>query len=523
MPGSDRTPLSVPAGRSAGSPPALETIALSKAFGRLVANDAVSITVPAGTVHAVVGENGAGKTTLMRMVYGLYRPDAGELRLEGEPVTFNSPRDALARGVAMVHQTSLLVGSLTVAENVLLSLGRRDRPSRRAVADRLHRISDENGLGVDPRARVDDLSVGMRQRAEILGALFHEARLVILDEPTTVLTPGEANRLFEVLTDLTARGKTVILVTHKLREVLAITDNVSVLRGGRLVAERPTHELNEQELVRLMVGRDVALTVRDQDPSAPAAAPLSPDLCVRGLTVQDDLGIRRVDDVSFDVRPGEIVALTGVEGNGQREAVAALVGLHKATAGSIELGGVDVTRAGVARRRRLGLGYIPESRATEGVAMDMAVEDNLVLGQHKRSRFARRGIRRMGAVRRFAAEQIDEYAVATAGPAAQVSTLSGGNAQKVVVAREVSKRPRTLLAVQPTQGVDVAAAFAIRSTLRRLRDEGMSILLVTSDLREACDLSDRALVFYNGRIAGELPRERATEETIGALAMGVST
>jgi simple sugar transport system ATP-binding protein len=500
----------------------LETVSLSKSFGSLLANDAISMTVPARTVHAVVGENGAGKTTLMRMVYGLYMPDAGEIRLAGKPVSFGSPRDALASGVAMVHQTSLLVGSLSVAENVMLSLGGRGAPSRRAVLERLTKLSEENALGVRPETRVVSLSVGMRQRAEILGALFHQASLLILDEPTTVLTPSEASRLFEVLTDLTSRGTTVVLVTHKLREVLAVTDNVSVLRGGKLVAERPTAELEEQDLVRLMVGRDVALTVGESVSGRQAERSRSPDLSVRNLAVQDALGVRRVDDVSFDVRQGEILALTGVEGNGQREVVAALVGLQQVAAGVIELGGVDVTRASVARRRHLGLGYIPESRTTEGLAVDMAVADNLVLGQHTRPAFARRGIRRMTETHSFAARQIDEFDVVTAGPTAATSALSGGNAQKVVVAREVSKQPRMLLAVQPTQGVDVAATFAIRSTLRRLRDEGIAIVLVTSDLREACDLSDRVLVFYNGRVAGELGRKEATEEKLGALAMGLS-
>ena len=504
-------------------PPALETTRLTKRFGPLLANDAVSVCIPAETIHAVVGENGAGKTTLMRMVYGLYVPDAGTISLDGRPVILGSPRDALAHGVAMVHQTSLLVGSLTVAENIMLSLDRRSKVSRRVVVERLARLSGENGLGLDPGATVDTLSVGMRQRAEILGALFHEAKLLILDEPTTVLTPREADQLFGVLRDLTSRGTTVVLVTHKLREVLAVTHNVSVLRGGRLVAQTPTTELDERELVRLMVGRDVALSVR-QPGSAPEPARREemPSLLVEDLVVVDPLGVRRVDGISLALRPGEIVAVTGVEGNGQRELVEALVGLQPSASGRIELTGADVTRASIARRRRLGLAYIPESRATEGLAGELPIEDNLVLGQHRRPAFARRGVRLLRATRQFAAQQIKEYDVVASGPRAVVGTLSGGNAQKVVVAREVSKHPRVLLAVQPTQGVDVAAAFAIRRTLRRLRDEGMAILLVTSDLREACDLADRALVLYNGAVAGERLGDEATEESLGELTMGVS-
>lgn len=502
---------------------ALETVALTKRFGALLANDAVSLRVPAQTIHAVVGENGAGKTTLMRMVYGLYLPDSGAIHLDGQPVSFGSPRDALARGVAMVHQTSLLVGSLTVAENIMLSLTGRRRTSRRAVVERLAGLSGENGLGIDPRATVNSLSVGMRQRAEIVGALYHDARLLILDEPTTVLTPKEASRLFTVLDELTRRGTTVVLVTHKLREVLAVSRNVSVLRGGRLVAEAPTVQLDEKELVRLMVGRDVALSVSDgRTAMRIPAIEATPNLHVEDLVVVDRLGVRRVNGISLSVQPGEIVAVTGVEGNGQNELVHALIGLEPAVAGRIRLDGTDITGASIGKRRRLGLGYIPESRPTEGLASELAIEDNLVLGQHRHPRFAHRGIRRRRQTRDFATQQIQEFEVVAPGPDVAVSTLSGGNAQKVVVAREVSKAPRVLLAVQPTQGVDVAAAFAIRATLSRLRNEGMSILLVTSDLREACDLCDRAVVLYNGAVAGERTHERATEESLGALAMGVS-
>jgi len=510
-------------GHPGPAPLALETVGLTKTFGPLVANGDVSLRVPAGTVHAVVGENGAGKTTLMRMVYGLYVPDSGEIRLGGESVTFNSPRDALARGVAMVHQTSLLVGSLSVADNVMLSLKVRGRGARRAVVDRLAELSRDNGLGIDPKAEVGSLSVGMRQRVEILAGLYHDARLLILDEPTTVLTPTEATQLFAVLGDLTERGTTVVLVTHKLREVLAVTSNVSVLRGGRLVAEAPTAELDERQLVQLMVGREVSMSVRDSRPAAtPARSDEPPLLAVDDLVVADALGVRRVNGVSFAVQPGEIVAVTGVEGNGQRELVDALVGMTAASSGRIRLAGEDLTRASIAGRRRRGLGYIPEARPTEGLATELPIQDNLVIGQHRTRRFARRGIRRMKATRDFAREQIQLFAVVAAGPGVAVGTLSGGNAQKVVVAREVSKQPRVLLAVQPTQGVDVAAAFAIRRTLQDLRNDGMSIVLVTSDLREACDLSDRAIVLYNGAVAGERTGDQLTEESLGTLAMGIS-
>lgn len=513
---------------------ALELSALTKSFGTLVANDRISLQVPARTIHAVVGENGAGKTTLMRMVYGLYTPDSGSVRLAGQDVSFRSPRDALAHGVAMVHQTSLLVGSLSVADNVTLSLSGRARPSRRQLTDRLRRLSEDNGLALDPRAVINSLSVGLRQRVEILSALYHDASLLILDEPTTVLTPSEAEKLFGILRGLTARGTTVILVTHKLREVLAVTDNVTVLRGGRVVGEAPTAQLDEDELVRLMVGRTVPLEVREAagdgsgsplvgtSGDGPAlVAPAEPVLALRGLTVLDQLGAVRLDNVDLHVAAGEIVALTGVEGNGQRELVQVVVGLRRATAGQVTLAGTEVTSTSIGGRRRRGLAYIPESRQTEGVAPALSIEDNIVLGRQHEPDFAHAGLRRMGRIRAFARRKIQEYAVVAAGPEAHVETLSGGNAQKVVVAREVAKDPSVLLAVQPTQGVDVAAAFAIRSTLRDLRDGGMAILLVTSDLREACDLCDRAVVLYNGRVAGVVRRDDATEQSLGALAMGI--
>jgi ABC-type uncharacterized transport system ATPase subunit len=504
---------------------ALETVGLTKTFGTLVANADINLRVSAGTIHAVVGENGAGKTTLMRMIYGLYTPDSGRISISGRDVTFRSPRDALANGVAMVHQTSLLVGSLSVADNVMLSLSGRHRPSRRQLSDRLAKLVSENGLGLDPHAIVDSLSVGMRQRVEILAALYHEASLIILDEPTTVLTPTEAGRLFSILRELSQRGTTVIIVTHKLREVLAITDNVTVLRGGRLVAESRTSDLDEHALIRLMVGKAVPFDVRnsedDRGAEAGADSGLPATLEVHGLTVLDHLGARRVNDVDLRIARGEILAVTGVEGNGQRELVEALVGLRKVSAGNIRIADIDVTNASISARRRRGLAYIPESRPTEGVAPGLSLEDNIVLGRQSEATFARVGLRRMKRIRIFSRDQIRDFGIVARGPSAHVDTLSGGNAQKVVVAREVAKGPQLLLAVQPTQGVDVAAAFAIRSTLRDLRNQGMSILLVTSDLREACDLCDRAVVLYNGAVAGTVDRVDATEHSLGALAMGV--
>lgn len=503
-------------------PLALETIELTKRFGDLVANQSISMGVRRGGIHAVVGENGAGKTTLMRMVYGLYTPDSGRIRIAGQDRVFRSPRDALAAGVAMVHQTSLLVDSLTVTENIMLSLSGQTRRGRREVLGRLSALSDEHGLGLDPRLPVAELSVGMRQRAEILGALYHEASVLILDEPTTVLTPSEADKLFSVLRTLSRNGTAVLLVTHKLREVLAVTEGVTVLRSGVVVGEERTENLDERALVQMMVGRSVP-TQLDEIARKPATTGRPAALVLHELAVTDRFGTRRLDGVDLTLLPGEIVAVTGVEGNGQRELVQAVMGTGRASGGSVHIGGSNVTRASVGRRRRLGLGYIPESRPTEGLAADLSLEDNLVLGDHARPPYARWGLRRMRPTHQFARQQIADFAIAARSPREPVGNLSGGNAQKVVVAREVTRRPRVLLAVQPTQGVDVAAAYAIRSMLAELRSQDVGVLLVTSDLREACDLADRAVVLYNGAVAGELARADLTEESIGALAMGVAT
>ena len=499
--------------------PALKVCDVSKRFGTVQANDSVRFEVAAGSIHALVGENGAGKTTLMRIVYGLYEPDSGNVELFGHPVSFGSPREALAHGVGMVHQHSLLLNSLTVAENVLLSTRGLGRPPLEQTVGRLRRLSEENHLRVDPTMPVGKLSIGGRQRAEILSALFHGARLLILDEPTTVLTPQEVEDLFAVLRRLRAGGTTIMLVTHKLAEVMVIADRVTVLRGGKMVDTVPTAATDQRSLVRMMVGRDVPLHVGGDTPSpAGSGAPL---LRVQGITVRDVDGIARVRDVSFEVAAGEIVAVTGVEANGQIELTEALVGLQSVTAGDVFFHGERITRWHVGRRRQAGMAYIPESRMTEGIDPLVSVRDNLILGRHNRRPYARFGLRNMRLTRRFARGLVDRFSVVAPSVDSKAMTLSGGNLQKVVVAREVSHEPRLLIAAQPTQGVDVAAAHLIRSTLLRLRDEGMAIVLVSSDLSEVCDLADRTIILYNGSVFGQLRRPDLSEEAIGVYAMGL--
>jgi general nucleoside transport system ATP-binding protein len=506
---------------SSGAAPLLAARGLDKRFGDVQANADVSFEVTARSIHAVVGENGAGKTTLMRMIYGLYAPDDGHIELDGERVSFSSPRDALAHGIAMVHQHSLLVGSLTVAENVLLALPGLGRAPRQAVTRRLRALAKSSGLDVDPTRAAAGLSVAARQRAEILSALFHEARLLILDEPTTVLTPQEVSTLFAVLHSLRAAGTTIAIVTHKLKEVMAISDRVTVMRGGRVVATVATPETNERELVRMMVGRDVPLRVTETQASRGGAASTAV-LRAERLHVTDDAGIERVAGIDFAVAPGEILAITGVEGNGQTELTEALVGMRPVRGGEIYLKGRPIRRWAVGQRRRAGLGYIPEDRLREGVSPEMSVSDNLVLGRHRERRFGRFGLRNLHATAELADQLVADYHVVPPVAAASAATLSGGNLQKVLVAREASKNPDVLIAAQPTQGVDVAAAHMIRSTLLDLRNRGVAVLLVSADLGEVCDLADRALVMYNGQAFGELSREELTEEAIGSFAMGVA-
>jgi general nucleoside transport system ATP-binding protein len=507
---------SAPAGVSALG---LSVRNVTKRFGRVVANDDISLDIAAGSIHALVGENGAGKTTLMRIVYGLYPPDSGHVELNGEHVRFRSPRDALSFGVGMVHQHSLLVSSLSVAENVMLALRGVGIPPRRRIVASLRELADASGLHVDPGATVSGLSVGARQRAEILNALFHGARLLILDEPTTVLTPQEVERLFSVLAMLNESGTTIVIVTHKLVEVMAFTKTISVLRGGRLVATVATDKTDEPALIRLMVGRDIPRRARSDGVAASAPA-ASATLSVRDLRIRGTDGVERVRNASFDVHAGEIVAITGVEGNGQAELVDAIVGTRASDGGEIFLAGAAATRWSVARRRGAGLAYVPESRMTEGVSALVSVRDNLVLGRHNQRPFARFGIRDLRASTRAAHELIQDYNIVAPSTESPAATLSGGNLQKVVVAREIAKSPSILVAAQPTQGVDVAAAHMIRSTLLRLRSDGVAVLLVSSDLSEVSDLADRALVLYNGSVFGELARAELSEEALGYLAMG---
>jgi len=508
---------------AAPEPYAAELVGITKRFGAVLANDGVDLAIAPGEVHAVVGENGAGKTTLVSILYGLHRPDAGHVLRRGVRVRFRSPADAIAHGLGMVHQRFRLFPGLTVAENVVIGAepvrrtGAIDRAAaRRAVAE----LGERYGLQVDPAARVGDLPVGVRQRVEILKALYRGAEILILDEPTAVLTPGEAERLFSVLRTVTATGASVVLVTHRLAEVLAASDRVTVLRQGRVTGRFRTAETTADELVRAMIGRTVAAApARHARPAD--AGPYA--LEVRDLTVRDPDGVVRLAGVSLGVRPGEIVGVAGVAGSGQRELVDQITGLAAAghRSGTIRLLGTELTEADTVRRRRaLGLAYVPEDRHGRAVAPAMSLAENLVMGdQRARALRGRFGLS-AAAVRARARALAERFGVRAASVDAPVATLSGGNMQKAVLARELSRDARVVVVEEPTQGVDVGAQERIHALLAEAAGAGRAILLVSSELGELRALADRVYVLYAGRITAELAREQATEDRIGAAMTG---
>lgn len=490
-----------------------------KTYGPVRANDGVDLQVRWGEVHALLGENGAGKTTLMNVVYGLTKPDAGEIAFDGIPVTIGGTQDAIRLGIGMVHQHFMLVPPLTVAENLILGhevarAGTLDLTEARREVSQLAR---KHGLDVDPEARAQDLSVGLQQRVEILKALYRGARLLILDEPTSVLTPQEAERLFEVIRQLTAQGSAVIFITHKLGEVMAVADRITVMRRGRVVADTTPGESGPADLARLMVGRPVLLRV-DKTPARPRESLLR----IEGLTVEDDRRHVVVDGVDLEVRAGEIVGLAGVEGNGQEELVEAIVGVRTPRGGRVLLGGHDVTRMGTKRTLHAGLSFIPADRHRMGVIVELPVGDNLVLSDYDRPPFARGLLRRFEPIWRYALEVIRAFDIRTESPAQALGSLSGGNQQKVVVARELSREPRVLIASQPTRGVDVGSVEFIHRQIVAKRDAGLAVLLVSSELDEVLSLADRIAVIYRGRIVGVLEGDAVERERIGLLMAGAA-
>ena len=470
-------------------------------------------------MHALLGENGAGKSTLMNVVYGLTSPDAGEIVFDGRPVAINGPTDAIRLGIGMVHQHFMLIPPLTVAENVILGhetarSGMLDLAEARVEVSELAR---RHRLEVDPAARAMDLAVGIQQRVEILKALYRGARLLILDEPTSVLTPPEAARLFDVVRNLTAQGTAVIFITHKLGEVMVIADRITVMRRGQVVADTTPAESGPSELARLMVGRPVLLRV-DKKPARPGEALLR----VEGLSVDDDRHQPAVQGVDLQVRAGEIVGLAGVEGNGQEELVEAIVGLRSLRAGRVLLGTREVTRLGTKGTLHAGVSFIPADRHRMGAILELPVADNLVLSDYDRPPFARGILRRFQAIWQYALNAIKAFDIRTEGPGQALGSLSGGNQQKVVVARELSTDPRVLIASQPTRGVDVGSIEFIHRQIVARRDEGLAVLLVSSELDEVLSLADRVAVIYGGRIVGVLEGDAVERERIGLMMAGAA-
>ncbi len=498
-------------------PALIELDGIVKSFGALRANDGVELRVEAGTIHALVGENGAGKTTLMKILYGLYQPDGGTIRLAGEAVRLRSPADALARGLGMVHQHFMLVPPLTVAENITLG----HEPARgplldlaKARAD-VRALSERYGLAVDPVARVENLSVGQQQRVEILKALYHGAKILILDEPTAVLTPQETEELFAVLRELRAQGTTIVLITHKLREVLDLSDRVTVMRGGRTVGTRETAQTSIKDLAELMVGRPVLLEV-DKGEAKPGAAVLELDR----LSALDDRGLPAVNELSLSVRAGEIVGVAGVEGNGQAELLEAILGLRRIASGEARLSGARLNGRTPRAIAALGVAHVPADRLRRGLVLDFSLADDLVFGRHLEPAFRRGPLVDRAAVRAFATKLLGEFDVRPPDPGARAGQLSGGNQQKVVVAREFTREACLLLAAHPTRGVDLGAIEFIHKEIVRQRDAGRAVLVVSSELPELLGLADRIVVLYEGRIVHETTAAQTNERTLGEYMTG---
>ena len=499
---------------------AIELKGIDKSFGLVHANRNINLKVRKGTIHGIIGENGAGKSTLMSILYGFYQADHGDILISGQKVSIRDPNAAIAAGIGMVHQHFMLVENFTVLENIMLGAEESQILNAGITKARaeLKRLEKEYALEVDPDAVIEELPVGIQQRVEILKALYRRADILILDEPTGVLTPAEADHLFRILEQLKAEGKTVLLITHKLREIMAITDEVSVMRRGEMVATRNTKETSVEELAELMVGRRVLLRVEKGE-----AKPADVKLSVKNLTVRDSRGVTMVDDVSFDIRAGEIVGIAGVAGNGQSELLEAISGIRRAKSGAVLLNGspIDITgNADPAELRTRGLAHVPEDRHHVGLVLKFEESENAILGYHDDPKYRKGTLLDVDVIRADAEEKIAAYDIRPPNPRLKTANFSGGNQQKIVLAREMERNPDVLIIGQPTRGVDVGAIEFIHKRIIEMRDQGKAVLLVSVELDEIRALSDRILVMFAGRVVGERMPD-AAEGELGLLMAGV--
>ena len=497
----------------------IEMLNIRKEFPGIVANDDITLQLRRGEIHALLGENGAGKSTLMSVLFGLYQPEAGEIRKNGEVVKINNPNDATALNIGMVHQHFKLVDVFTVLDNIIL--GAEDTKmgflQKREARAKVKALSEKYGLQVDLDAKVENISVGMQQRTEILKMLYRDNEILIFDEPTAVLTPQEIDELMETMRGFAKEGKSILFITHKLNEIMAVADRCSVLRKGKYIGTVDIKDTNQQELSSMMVGRPVQLQVDKKD-----AEPGETVLSIRGLTVPSKTSKKdAVKDVSFDVRAGEIVCIAGIDGNGQTELIFGLTGLEKASAGQITLCGKDISKSNIRQRNLASLSHIPEDRHKHGLVLDDTLENNIVLQSYDNERFQRMGFIKRGAVRDYALEIIDQYDVRSGqGPITITRSMSGGNQQKAIIGREIDRSNQLLIAVQPTRGLDVGAIEYIHSQLVAQRDAGKAVLLVSLELDEVMNLADRILVIYEGEIVGELDPKNTTVQELGLYMAG---
>ncbi|MEX0787749.1 MAG: ABC transporter ATP-binding protein [Anaerolineales bacterium] len=500
--------------------PILELRGITKRFPGVLANDRIDLILQEGEIHALLGENGAGKTTLMNILYGLYQPDEGEIWVRGQKLELHSPGDAIAAGIGMVHQHFMLIPVFTVTENVMLGeevVGPIGFLKRGEAADHIREISRQFGLEVDPEALVGELPVGVQQRVEIIKLLYRKADILILDEPTAVLTPQEADELFKILRSLTDQGKSIIFITHKLREVMVASDRITVIRRGAVVGSTTPAKATRNQLAEMMVGRKVQLEAEHA-----IAKPGRAVLEVEGLTVVDDRRQVAVDSVSFTVHAGEVLGVAGVQGNGQTELVQAVTGLRPALAGTIRVLGQDVTRSSPRRITEMGVAHVPEDRQKDGLVLSYPVADNLVLSTYYLKPFARGVILQPEVILHGASELIQQFDIRTPSPVVSVGSLSGGNQQKVIVAREFSRPIQLLVASQPTRGLDVGSIEYIHNRILERRADGCAVLMVSPELDEVLELSDRVAVMYRGRIVAVISGEEATKEYVGLLMAGIS-